>query len=91
MWVGQFLLCVPVFYAEAIADLSVPVEPGPVKTYGAFRGAGFLCVFSPIFIYVLLNYVSGVPILEASSDERWGHEPAYQLYKKVCRPDCSVP
>jgi steroid 5-alpha reductase family enzyme len=34
-----------------------------------------------VFVFVLLNYVSGVRMLEYSSDKRWGDDPAYQAYK----------
>ena len=36
---------------------------------------------SPIFVYLLLNYVSGVNLLEAASDARWGSRKDYQDYK----------
>jgi steroid 5-alpha reductase family enzyme len=36
---------------------------------------------SPLFVYLLLTRVSGIPILEARADERWGDDPAYQDYK----------
>lgn len=70
LWVGQFVLCSSSFFGPGAH------EPG------AFNGSGFLCALSPIFVYLLLNYVSGVPMLETGSDQRWGHEPAYQAYKK---------
>ena len=44
--------------------------------------AGYLCLISPIFVFCLLNFVSGVPLLERSSDKRWGHEEAYRAYKR---------
>lgn len=37
---------------------------------------------SPLFIKVLLLFVSGVPILEKSADNRWGKQAAYQTYKR---------
>lgn len=37
---------------------------------------------SPLFITVLLLFVSGVPILEKSADKKWGDNKAYQNYKK---------
>ena len=70
LWFGQFLLCSSSFFGEGSH------EPG------AFAGSGFLCALSPIFVYLLLNYVSGVPMLETGADKRWGHEAAYQAYKK---------
>lgn len=37
---------------------------------------------SPLFIAVLLLYISGIPILENNADMKWGEDPAYQKYKK---------
>lgn len=39
-------------------------------------------LISPLFIIVLLLFVSGIPILEKSADKRWGNDPAYKKYKK---------
>ena len=36
----------------------------------------------PLFICILLLFVSGIPILEAAADKRWGKLKAYQTYKK---------
>lgn len=40
---------------------------------------------SPLFITVMLRFVSGVPILERSADERWGKEEGYRSYKERTR------
>lgn len=37
---------------------------------------------SPGFIFFLLVFVSGIPILEKSADKRWGSNPDYLNYKK---------
>lgn len=37
---------------------------------------------SPVYIATLLLFVSGVPILEKSADERWGKEADYREYKR---------
>ena len=37
---------------------------------------------SPAFIIILLLFISGIPILEKSADERWGDDAKYQDYKK---------
>jgi len=37
---------------------------------------------SPLFITLLLLFVSGIPILERSADKRWGSVSAYQTYKQ---------
>ena len=68
LWCGQFVLC-----SSAFTD---------GDSQGAFDGAGWLSAISPAFVFVLLNFVSGVPMLEKGSDERWGREQAYQAYKR---------
>jgi steroid 5-alpha reductase family enzyme len=39
------------------------------------------CCRSPVFVYVLLTRVSGIPMLEKAADERWNAEASYQKYK----------
>jgi steroid 5-alpha reductase family enzyme len=43
---------------------------------------GHAALLSPLFVYGLLTKVSGVPLLEAKADERWGSDVGYQAYKK---------
>jgi len=45
-----------------------------------FHGAGWLAWLSPLVTILLLTKVSGVPLLEASGQKRWGNDPAYQHY-----------
>jgi len=68
LWVGQFVLCASAFTGDDVT--------------GTFVGAGWLCALSPAFVFFLLNFISGVPLLETRSDERWGSEEAYQAYKR---------
>ena len=44
-------------------------------------GTYYLVLLSPIFVYWLLTQVSGVRLLEAANDMRFGNIPAYQQYK----------
>ncbi|XP_069509767.1 uncharacterized protein [Ambystoma mexicanum] len=46
-------------------------------------GAQHLSILSPLFVWFLLSYVSGVPILERQGLKRWGADPAYQHYMKM--------
>mmetsp|Transcript_42371 Transcript_42371/g.133508 ORF Transcript_42371/g.133508 Transcript_42371/m.133508 type:complete len:104 (+) Transcript_42371:85-396(+) len=39
-------------------------------------------IIGPIFITLLLLFVSGVNLLEESSDKRYGHREDYREYKK---------
>lgn len=49
---------------------------------GAFSGAQWLGLLSPVFVAALLTRVSGVPLLEAKADKKWGGQPAYEAYKR---------
>ena len=47
-----------------------------------FEGMNYLAIFSPIFSYLLLVYVSGVRLLELRGHKKWGHLEDYKNYKK---------
>ncbi len=47
----------------------------------ALSGWPLVTLVSPLFVYVLLTRISGVPLLESRSDARWGEDPEYQAYK----------
>lgn len=47
----------------------------------ALVGWQWITAISPLFVFVLLNYISGVPLLEARGKRRWGNDPAWQDYK----------
>ena len=46
------------------------------------QSAAFAVVLGPVFITLLLLFVSGIPPLERSADETYGGEPAYREYKR---------
>lgn len=62
---GEFLLWV------GVAILAVPV----------LQGWQYVTLLSPVFVYLLLSKVSGVPMLEKRADKRWGGQPDYEEYK----------
>ena len=41
-----------------------------------------LSILSPIFVFVLLRFLTGVPQLEVRGDEKWGKQKDYINYKK---------
>jgi steroid 5-alpha reductase family enzyme len=45
-------------------------------------GAAFAVVIGPVFITLLLLFVSGIPLLERSAEAKYGDEPAYREYKR---------
>jgi steroid 5-alpha reductase family enzyme len=45
-------------------------------------GWDFLVAIGPLFLTLLLLFVSGIPLLEKSADVRYGGDPAYQEYKR---------
>jgi steroid 5-alpha reductase family enzyme len=53
-----------------------------VMGISTFEGMNYLAIFSPIFSYLLLVYVSGVRMLEYRGHKKWGHLEEYQNYKK---------
>ena len=53
-----------------------------VMAISTFEGMNFLALFSPIFSYLLLVYVSGVRMLEYRGKKKWGHLDEYKQYKE---------
>jgi steroid 5-alpha reductase family enzyme len=41
-----------------------------------------VCLVSPLYITLLLRFVSGVPMLEKSAEKKWGKLSAYKKYKQ---------
>jgi steroid 5-alpha reductase family enzyme len=66
----------PNFFGEILLWIGVAIVALPV-----LRGWQYVTLLSPLFVFLLLMRVSGVPLLEARSDERWGGQPDYQAYK----------
>tara|TARA_X000000368_G_C22673308_1_gene554932 strand:- start:155 stop:625 length:471 start_codon:yes stop_codon:yes gene_type:complete len=53
-----------------------------VMGISTFESMNYLAIFSPIFSYLLLVYVSGVRMLEYRGHKKWGHLDEYNNYKK---------
>lgn len=47
----------------------------------ALSGWPLVTLISPLFVYVLLTRISGIPLLESRSDAKWGDDSEYQAYK----------
>jgi len=53
-----------------------------IISFSSLSNLQFVTLISPIFTYVLLVYVSGVRLLEASGNKKWGHLKSYKEYIK---------
>ena len=66
----------PNYFGEILVWIGLAIIGIPVYT-----GFGWLGLISPFFVFVMLNYISGVRLLEKQADERWDLDNDYQLYK----------
>ena len=66
----------PNYFGEILLWVGVAIVALPV-----LRGWQWVTLISPLFVFLLLTRVSGVPLLEKSADERWGGDPEYEAYK----------
>lgn len=55
------------------------------------KGAEWLVILGPAFLTFLLLFVSGIPLLEDSSDKKYGNVASYRQYKKVTSPLVPLP
>jgi len=67
----------PNYFGEIILWLGIAIIAFP-----SMEGGEFLGLISPLFVYVLLTKISGIPMLEKSSDNKWSLEEDYIKYKK---------
>ena len=65
----------PNYFGEIVLWIGVAVLAIPLLS-----GWKFIALISPIFVFVLLTRISGIPILERRSIQRWGDDVAYQEY-----------
>ena len=70
----------PNYFGEIMLWIGICLIAAPVLS-----GWQWVTLISPIFVTLLLTRVSGIPMLEAKSDKRWGEDPDYQAYKQ-CTP-----
>ncbi|MDA8609635.1 DUF1295 domain-containing protein [Euryarchaeota archaeon] len=47
-----------------------------------FTGLERVAWISPVFIYLLLTKISGIPLLDRRALEKWGDHPEYQKYRE---------
>lgn len=66
----------PNYFGEMTLWTGVAIMSLPVLT-----GWQWFTLISPVFVFVLINYVTGVNKLEAKAEKYWGSDPEYQSYK----------
>lgn len=76
----------PNYFGEITLWTGVALLAAPVLS-----GWQYLTLVSPLFVYLLLTRVSGIPLLEARAEERWGGDPDYRAYRDRTPPLCLRP
>ena len=66
----------PNYFGEIVLWTGVAIIALPV-----LQGWQYVTLVSPLFVALLLTKVSGIPMLEARADARWGGSPEYETYK----------
>lgn len=66
----------PNYFGEIVLWLGITIMALPVLS-----GWQYLTLISPIFVFLLLTRISGVPMLEAKADKTWGGQADYEAYK----------
>lgn len=66
----------PNYFGEIVLWIGVTIVALPI-----LRGWQWVALISPIFITLLLTRISGIPMLEARADEKWGGREDYEDYK----------
>lgn len=67
----------PNYFGEIVLWIGVAIIALPV-----LQGWQWVALISPVFVTILLTRISGVPLLEAKADKKWGGQPEYEAYKK---------
>jgi len=67
----------PNYFGEILLWIGVAVMAFP-----ALHGWQWVGLVSPVFVALLIIRVSGVPLLEAKADAKWGDQPDYQEYRR---------
>jgi steroid 5-alpha reductase family enzyme len=68
----------PNYFGEIVLWLGIAVMSYPVLV-----GGQLFTLISPIFVVILLTFISGVRLLEARANRLWGEDPDYQQYRRT--------
>jgi steroid 5-alpha reductase family enzyme len=67
----------PNYFGEIVLWTGIAIIALPVLS-----GWRWVTLISPIFVILLLTRVSGIPMLEARANKRWGDEEEFQTYTR---------
>ncbi len=70
----------PNYFGEILLWIGVALLAFP-----ALQGLAYVTLLSPVFVYLLLTRMSGIPMLEKKAEKKWGDRADYQAYKKRTR------
>uniref|UniRef100_A0A6N2L294 Uncharacterized protein n=1 Tax=Salix viminalis TaxID=40686 RepID=A0A6N2L294_SALVM len=76
----------PNYFGEILLWWGIFVASTPV-----LEGSEWLVILGPIFLTLLLLFVSGIPLLEQSADKKFGNVAAYRVYKRTTSPLIPLP
>ncbi len=65
----------PNYFGEIVLWTGIAIMAVPVLS-----GWRWTALISPVFVVLLLTRVSGIPMLEARAEKRWGGDPQYEDY-----------
>lgn len=66
----------PNYFGEIVLWAGIALIAVPVLS-----GWGWLVLVSPLFVWLLLTRISGIPLLVARAEARWGNDPAFRAYR----------
>lgn len=67
----------PNYFGEIVLWVGVFLTAAPV-----LAGWQWVAILSPLFVFLLLTRVSGIPLLEARAEKKWGDRADYIAYRE---------
>ncbi|MBC8187024.1 MAG: DUF1295 domain-containing protein, partial [Proteobacteria bacterium] len=67
----------PNYFGEIILWIGIALIALPVLS-----GWQLATLISPVFVYVLLTRISGIPLLETRAKKKWGKDPDFAAYMR---------